>query len=197
MPKRGRATPPAKPERIRRRGPASRSPKVATPNPRNVKQRPAVASTPASNTPAPIQGQESLESRFQKSIENLDETLVSLAPVLSLLFTTLVAIVNAQNPEPVVPPSAGPVGLKLMGKAVRAHARQCLGAVIKSGRVNCNGRKQSRFAKAIKESKSAAWQRACCDEWCDDNHIDESTREGLHGVSRSLANNLDQVAGDR
>ena len=200
--------PPKRPERLRVvPSPSSaRSPK-ATPPRQAPRLAPAVAQSPSDHlfspdlqsplTPCPRPVSfEGVEAKFQQCLDGLDPSLETLGPALSLLFVTVVtALTSLQSMRRLEQTPASDA--KKLGRDLRAHARRSLGSVIKSGFFVRNQKKHSRFAKAVRTVKRAAWQRACVDGWIEDNGVDSSMHDALHGVMRSYSNNVDQTAGDR
>ena len=157
-----------------------------------------MAQSPDGSRPLPRRQPDNLdelEGRFQEALDNLDDSFSTVAPVLKLMFVTLLAALPNRAPQPL--PQTPGAETKRLGKDLRAHARESLGLVIKGGICVENKKKRSRFGQAIRTVKRAAWQRACVEGWMLDNGVDSTAQEGLHGVMRSYSNNVDQAAGDR
>lgn len=188
------------PKKLRKTERRVGAPALSTPPARRQpsKLAPSVAQSPDGSPATPRRQPDNLdelEGRFQEALNNLDESLSTVAPVLKLMFVTLLAALPNRAPQPL--PQTPGAETKRLGKDLRAHARESLGLVIKGGICVENKKKRSRFGQAIRTVKRAAWQRACVEGWMLDNGVDSTAQEGLHGVMRSYSNNVDQAAGDR
>lgn len=188
------------PKKLRKTERRVGAPALSTPPARRQpsKLAPSVAQSPDGSPATPRRQPDNLdelEGRFQEALNNLDESLSTVAPVLKLMFVTLLAALPNRAPQP--RPQTPGAETKRLGKDLRAHARESLGLVIKGGICVENKKKRSRFGQAIRTVKRAAWQRACVEGWMLDNGVDSTAQEGLHGVMRSYSNNVDQAAGDR